>query len=119
MVRCDPKLLIRPDGGECIHWPQQGHDFRLKISPERDGSFSLTEVIIPPGNGAGLHIHEQSEECWYVLDGEYRFTVGGSEFTAGCEIAFQEIGVAQQTNSTGPDFWSALGERTHTRFNVG
>jgi mannose-6-phosphate isomerase-like protein (cupin superfamily) len=144
-------VLIRPDDGERIHWPQQGHHFCLKISPEGGGSFSLTEAVIPPGKGAGLHIHEQSEECWYVLEGEYRFTVGGSEFTAGpgstvlvprgtphglvageaggrhltifapagCEVAFREIGLAQQTDSTGPEFWSGLGERTLTRFNVG
>lgn len=76
-------ILVKPDDGERIHWPQQGHDFCLKISSESGGSFSLTEAVIPPGQGAGVHIHERSEECWYVLDGEYRFKVGDSEFTAG------------------------------------
>ncbi len=144
-------ILVKPDEGERIRWPQQGHDFCLKISSASGGSFSLSEAVIPPGKGAGLHIHEESEECWYVLDGEYRFTVGDSEFTAGpgatvlvprgtphglmagqtggrhltifapggCEVAFREIGAAQRSGSTGPDFWKQLGERTRTRFNVG
>lgn len=76
-------ILIEPGDGERVVWPLEGHEFRLKISPETGGSFSLTEVSIPPGKGAGLHIHDEAEECWYVLDGEYRFTVGDSEFTAG------------------------------------
>ena len=63
--------------------PSKGHEFCIKISPENGGSFSLTEATIPPGKGAGRHIHEQAEECWYVLEGDYRFTVGNSEFTAG------------------------------------
>ncbi len=75
-------ILISPGEGERIVWPQQGHEFCIKIS-ENGGSFSLTEATIPPGKGAGRHIHEQAEECWYVLEGEYRFTVGDSEFTAG------------------------------------
>jgi mannose-6-phosphate isomerase-like protein (cupin superfamily) len=76
-------ILISPGDGERIVWPQQGHEFCIKISPEHGGSFSLTEATIPPGKGAGRHIHEQADECWYVLDGDYRFTVGDSEFTAG------------------------------------
>jgi len=75
--------LIAADEGERVHWPQQGHDFCLKVSPSPGGSFSLTEANIPPGKGAGLHIHEEAEECWYVLSGEYRFIVGEDEFTAG------------------------------------
>ena len=130
-------ILTKPDEGERIHWPQQGHDFCLKVSSESGSSFSLTEAIIPPGKGAGLHIHDDAEECWYVLDGEYRFTVGDAEFTAGagatvlvprgtphglmagetggrhltifapggCEVAFREIGAAQRSGSTGPDFF--------------
>jgi mannose-6-phosphate isomerase-like protein (cupin superfamily) len=76
-------ILIKPGEGDRVHWQQQGHDFCLKVSPRSGGSFSLTEAVIPPGRGAGLHIHEEAEECWYVLDGEYRFTVGDSQFTAG------------------------------------
>ncbi len=75
--------LVPPEGGERIAWPEHGHEFCLKVSPESGASFSLTEATIPPGKGAGLHIHEQAEECWYVLEGEYRFTVGDEEFTAG------------------------------------
>ena len=76
-------ILVNSDEGERVHWPQQGHDFCLKVSPRNGGSFSLTEAVIPPGKGAGLHIHEQAEECWYILEGEYRFTVDDLEFTAG------------------------------------
>jgi uncharacterized RmlC-like cupin family protein len=107
-------LLVEPGGGERIHWPQQGHDFILKIASASVGSFSLTEAVIPAGKGAGLHIHEASEECWYVLDGEYRFTVGDTELVHGrtrCDGASAARNSAWVTGQ--------LGERTHTRFNVG
>ena len=77
------KTLTGPDEGDRVHWPQRGHEFWLKVSPAAGGSFSLTEVSIPPGQGAGLHVHEEAEECWYILEGEYRFTVGDSSFSAG------------------------------------
>lgn len=77
------RVLTLPGEGERIPWPEQGHVFCLKVAPESGGSFSLTEVTVPPGKGAGLHTHLASEECWYVLEGEYRFTVGDTEFTAG------------------------------------
>ena len=76
-------ILTGPGDGGRIVWPQQGHEFCVKVSPEHGGSFSLTEVTVPPGKGAGRHIHDHAEECWYVLEGEYRFTVGDTEFTAG------------------------------------
>lgn len=75
--------LVRSDQGERTHWSQQGHDFCLKVSPEGGGSFSLTEATIPPGQGAGLHVHERAEECWYILEGDYHFIVGDSGFSAG------------------------------------
>jgi len=70
--------------GEHVRWSREGHEFWLKVVPERSGgSFSLTEVTVPAGKGAGLHIHDASEECWYVLEGEYRFTIGSEEVLAG------------------------------------
>ncbi|GAC1512741.1 MAG: hypothetical protein NVS1B3_16690 [Candidatus Dormibacteraceae bacterium] len=76
-------ILVQPNDGESVHWREQGHNFCLKVSPDGGGSFSLTEAVIPAGQGAGLHVHDESEECWYVLDGDYRFIVGDSEFNAG------------------------------------
>ncbi|HEX6539666.1 MAG TPA: cupin domain-containing protein [Candidatus Dormibacteraeota bacterium] len=75
--------LVGPNEGERVHWSEQGHDFCLKVSPKGGGSFSLTEATIPPGQGAGVHVHEQAEECWYILEGDYHLKVGDSDFSAG------------------------------------
>jgi quercetin dioxygenase-like cupin family protein len=141
----------QPGEGEHVTWSRDGHQFLMKVLPEHSGgSFSLTEAVIPAGKGAGLHIHDAAEECWYVLDGDYRFTIGGKEIAAGpgsvvlvprgtphglvvgekggrhltifapagCELAFREIGAAMDREDTSPEFWSGLGARTATRFNV-
>jgi mannose-6-phosphate isomerase-like protein (cupin superfamily) len=38
---------------------------------ETDGLFSLLEAEEPPGFGPPLHIHHDSAEAFYVLEGEY------------------------------------------------
>ena len=80
---------------------QGGHDhsFRFLISGEQSGgSYSTMEVMSPQGSGPGLHVHEDSEEHFLVLDGSIDFQVGNQFFTAqkgdvihvprGCEHAF-------------------------------
>jgi quercetin dioxygenase-like cupin family protein len=55
-----------------------GHSFRI-IADARDtgGAFSLTEATSPVGASVPPHAHDNAVECFYVMDGTYRMTVGG------------------------------------------
>ncbi len=34
------------------------------------------EIESPPGSGPGLHVHEEAEESFHVLDGDVTFQIG-------------------------------------------
>jgi quercetin dioxygenase-like cupin family protein len=77
------KFIVGSAAGEHIVWPHNGHEFWIKASGEQTGgSFSLTEVTMPAGTGAGLHVQDSAEESFWILAGEYRFTVGEEQFVA-------------------------------------
>jgi mannose-6-phosphate isomerase-like protein (cupin superfamily) len=52
----------------------------VKASAEdSDGGLTLLEAVEPPGFGPPLHIHDDSAEAFYVLDGEYIVHIDGTE----------------------------------------
>lgn len=61
-----------------------GHTFRvLADAATTDGAYSLTEATSPVGAGVPPHAHDDAVECFFVLDGQYRLTVGGTALVAG------------------------------------
>jgi mannose-6-phosphate isomerase-like protein (cupin superfamily) len=47
-------------------------EMRLKAGPdETDGAVSVLEAEEPPGFGPPIHVHHDSAEAFYVLEGEY------------------------------------------------
>jgi mannose-6-phosphate isomerase-like protein (cupin superfamily) len=40
---------------------------------------SLAYVVVPPGSRSPAHYHKESEETYYILDGEARLRVDGDE----------------------------------------
>ena len=48
----------------------------LPSGEESGGSYQTMELLIPPEKGAGLHIHDNEEEQFYVLEGELTYWVG-------------------------------------------
>ena len=40
------------------------------------GSFSLVEFVSQPGEGVGVHTHQNEEELVYLLEGEIEVTLG-------------------------------------------
>lgn len=60
---------------------------RMVLKATRDdtaGAFSLIEYTAVPGfPGPALHIHEQTDEAFYVLEGELTFTRNDEAFSAG------------------------------------
>ena len=55
----------------------------LKATGENtDGSFSLVEERMPPGQSPPLHVHQTDDEMFYILDGTVTFEIDGERFTA-------------------------------------
>ena len=52
-------------------------------SEETAGAFTMLEVLVSPGSGPPLHIHEAEDEAFYVLDGEFEFVVDGEVSRVG------------------------------------
>lgn len=71
---------------DCEHhsWPKQGHEFWIKAAAKRTGgAFSLTEICSAAGSTVGRHVHDSEDEAFYILAGEYQFTVADQELVAG------------------------------------
>jgi quercetin dioxygenase-like cupin family protein len=72
---------------------------------ETGGACAVTESWTPPGGGPPLHRHTREDESFYVLEGDYEFTVGGQTFHApagtfvfgvrGIPHSFKNIGAKQ------------------------
>lgn len=47
---------------------------------ESGGQYTTMELLIPPGKGPGLHVHDNEEEQFYVLQGTLTYRVGDQTF---------------------------------------
>jgi quercetin dioxygenase-like cupin family protein len=55
----------------------------IKLSgADTGGQYAVTESWTPPGAGPPPHRHSREEETFYVLEGEYEFTVAGQVLRA-------------------------------------
>ena len=54
----------------------------LAGSEETDGRFGLMEMVAPKGREPSRHLHCTDDECFYVLEGELIFYVGGEIYEA-------------------------------------
>jgi quercetin dioxygenase-like cupin family protein len=86
--RGDPRYtkqgaLHLPSGQGVTKWAS-GDIYTVKAAgPETLGGFGLIEATVPPGGGPVAHVHNDSEEAFYVLSGELEFLDGDRIFTAG------------------------------------
>jgi mannose-6-phosphate isomerase-like protein (cupin superfamily) len=73
--------MVEPEAGK---WASAlGFSFRVKIRGEQtSGAFSITEFVAQPGAFTPPHVHEKTDEVFYVLEGELGVMVGEEEFTA-------------------------------------
>lgn len=63
--------------GEGKTWNIFGLEIVQKISTEdTDDSYAVIMSTTPPGSGPPLHIHQNEEEIFYVVKGEYEFSYG-------------------------------------------
>ena len=71
--------IVRPPGGGEVVQFGPGERLTWKGTLATTGSFDQFELTAQPGHpGAPEHVHATREECFYVLDGAFRFTVAGT-----------------------------------------
>ena len=72
-----PPFALTAGRGEALRFA--GADFLIKASAESTGgSFSILEEIDPLDTP--LHVHQNEDELFFVLEGEHVFRVGDEEF---------------------------------------
>lgn len=79
------KSFIIPPGGGIHHAsPTPGRFFDLKLlSGATNGSIMLFEETLPAGTSSLYHLHHESDEVAWVLEGELTFKVGDEVTSCG------------------------------------
>jgi quercetin dioxygenase-like cupin family protein len=98
-------VVTGPNEGPTIQGPVGGPlTFKVR-GDQTQGSQTVFENVIPPGEGPPLHTHAAEDESWYVLEGDLRFRLGQDERDApqgsyvfvprGTPHCFQNVGSAR------------------------
>lgn len=61
-------LIVPPGQGRKLITPAQ--EVTFKATEAHGSSISIFEVVVPPGFDVGAHVHNHSQEFFYVLEGE-------------------------------------------------
>ena len=102
MVEGMRPLVMGPGTGETIQGPAGGPLTFKARGEQTNGTLTLFENMIAPGDGPPLHAHESQDESWYVLEGDLRFKLDGELASApqgsfvfvprGTAHCFQNVG---------------------------
>ena len=49
----------------------------LLTGADTGGTHAVFEFYVPAGSGSPPHVHQREDEAFYVVDGEFEFTVAG------------------------------------------
>ena len=74
-------IIRGPGEGKVVGVLRDQSTFKV-TSEETGGAYAILEQKIPPGHGPPLHVHRHETEIFYVLEGEFEFTIGGQKVTA-------------------------------------
>jgi oxalate decarboxylase/phosphoglucose isomerase-like protein (cupin superfamily) len=61
-------LVVPPGAGRRL--VTHAHEVTFKVTGDRTTVSSVFEVVVPPGFDVGAHAHANSEELFYVIEGE-------------------------------------------------
>jgi mannose-6-phosphate isomerase-like protein (cupin superfamily) len=79
--------MLRP-GERGPVWSLGGHFSTKAGKDDTLGGFALVEAVAFRTTEPPLHIHQNEDEAWYILDGQITFEVAGEEHVAtrGCFV---------------------------------
>ena len=98
-------LVVPAGGGKRLDSPSPGRFFDLKLlGPETGESIMMFEETLPVGTASLFHLHRDSDEVAWVLDGEFSFMIGDEVTSGGPGIcAFMPRDVPHAWKNTGSD----------------
>ena len=64
-------LVMRPGEGRRI--TTKAHEVTFKVTGGQSRAASTFEALVPHGFDVGAHVHDRSEELFYVIEGELDF----------------------------------------------
>lgn len=68
-------LVVARDQLDPVHWIGEEGRWLLR-GADTGGSVTFMEITSKPAAGPPLHVHEEVDEAFYVIEGHYRFRVG-------------------------------------------
>jgi quercetin dioxygenase-like cupin family protein len=99
-------FVVPAGGGKRLNSPAPGRVFDLKLlGGETQGSIMMFEETLPAGTASLHHLHHDSDEVAWVLEGEFTFKIGDDVTTGGpgtCAFMPREI----------PHAWKNTGSET-------
>ena len=98
------KGIVVPAGGGKTYEETPGRVFALKLAAgQTDESIMLFEETVPAGTKSTHHLHHDSDEVVWVLEGEFTFKIGDEVFSGGPgTCAFLPRNVPHAWKSNGP-----------------
>ena len=80
-----------------------GNTINVKLDGEQTGdAYSVFEISAPPNVGAGLHIDNDWDEFWHVMEGTFTFTLNGKPVELGAGgFAHGPKGIPHSFKNTG------------------
>ena len=80
-----------------------GNTINVKLDGEQTGdAYSVFEISAPPNVGAGLHIDNDWDEFWHVMEGTFTFMLNGKQIELGAGgFAHGPKGIPHSFKNTG------------------
>lgn len=86
MTALDGGKIVRPGEGKLLLKDR----WWLSVGPtDTPGGLAIMEAVLPAGARATrIHRHHQTDEIWYILDGQLTFSIGSEQLqaTAGTSV---------------------------------
>lgn len=77
-------LVVPAGGGTYLDMASPGRFAHLKLlADDTTGSIMMFEETVPAGTKSTLHLHHDSDEVVWVLEGEFTFMIGGQVSQGG------------------------------------
>jgi len=100
------KGFVVPAGGGKVYEDTPGRMFALKLAAgQTDESIMLFEETVPAGTKSTHHLHHDSDEVVWVLEGEFTFKIGDEVFSGGpgtCAFLPRAVPHAWKNSDAGP-----------------
>ena len=76
-------LAVAAGHGDRVRSPLGGDITFIVRGDQSNGAMSALEAVNRPGEGPPLHVHTREDETVYVLEGEFRWKLGGELSVSG------------------------------------